>query len=70
MLCLSRNVGESIVAGTGANQVVFTVIEVRGNRVRLGIKAASEIPVHRQEIYDRICAEQSPESEEKGGEAV
>lgn len=51
MLVLSRKKNESIVIGDG---VVVTVVEVRGDKVRLGIVADKGVPVHRQEIFDLI----------------
>jgi len=55
MLILTRRVGETVVIG---NDVDVTVLGVKGNQVRLGIKAPKEIAVHREEIYERICHEQ------------
>lgn len=52
MLVLSRKPNESIVIGEGKDQVILTVVEVRGGKVRLGIVARPEIPVHRQEVYE------------------
>lgn len=54
MLVLSRKKNESIVID---ENVVITVVEVRGDKVRLGIQAPKEIPVHRQEVYDAIVGE-------------
>jgi carbon storage regulator len=51
MLVLSRKVDESIVI---ADNIVITVVEVRGDKVRLGIEAPKEIPVHRQEVRGAI----------------
>jgi carbon storage regulator len=51
MLVLSRKKNESIVIN---NDVVVTVVEIRGDKVRLGIVAPKEVPVHRQEVYDAI----------------
>ncbi|MEN6459568.1 MAG: carbon storage regulator CsrA [Thermoguttaceae bacterium] len=48
MLVLSRQRDESIVIG---DHVVVTVVDIRGDKVRLGIEAPGEIPVHRQEVY-------------------
>jgi carbon storage regulator len=51
MLVLSRKSNESIVIN---NNVTVTVVEIRGDKVRLGIVAPKEVPVHRQEIFDVI----------------
>jgi len=51
MLVLSRNTDEKIHIG---NNIVITVVEVRGDRVRIGIDAPREVSVHRQEIYEAI----------------
>jgi carbon storage regulator len=51
MLVLSRKVGESIVIG---NDVVLTVLEVRGEQVRLGIVAPRSVTVHRKEVHDEL----------------
>jgi carbon storage regulator len=59
MLVLSRQRDESIMIG---DNVEITIVEVRGDKVRLGISAPREIPVHRREVYDAIQAEK----EEKG----
>jgi carbon storage regulator len=48
MLVLSRRQGETIVVG---NSVTVTVLEVRGNRVRLGFNAPMEVPIHREEVH-------------------
>ncbi|OHB80983.1 MAG: carbon storage regulator, partial [Planctomycetes bacterium RBG_16_64_10] len=54
MLVLSRQRDESIIIG---DNIVVTVVDVRGDKVRLGIDAPTEIPVHRQEVYDAIQRE-------------
>jgi carbon storage regulator len=51
MLVLSRKKNESIVIN---NDIVVTVVEIRGDKVRLGIVAPKEVPVHRQEVFDAI----------------
>jgi carbon storage regulator (csrA) len=51
MLVLSRNTDEKIHIG---DNIVITVVEVRGDRVRIGIDAPREVSVHRQEIYEAI----------------
>lgn len=53
MLVLSRKQNESIViAGT----ITVTVVEIAGNKIRLGIDAPRDVPVHRKEVYDAILA--------------
>jgi carbon storage regulator len=54
MLVLSRKKGESIVIG---DDITIVVIEVRGDKVRLGVEAPKEVPVHRQEVFDAIQRE-------------
>ncbi len=51
MLVLSRKKGESIVIG---DDIVLTIVEVRGDKIRLGIDAPRDVPVHRKEIRDAI----------------
>ncbi|MGL4552333.1 MAG: carbon storage regulator CsrA [Gemmataceae bacterium] len=51
MLVLSRKKNESIVIN---NDITVTVVEIRGDKVRLGIVAPKDVPVHRQEVYDAI----------------
>ena len=51
MLILTRRVGESIMIG---EEVVVTVLGVKGNQVRIGVNAPKEVSVHREEIYERI----------------
>jgi carbon storage regulator len=53
MLVLSRKNGEEIVIG---DNIVVTVLAVQGDRVKLGISAPGEVPVHRQEVQWRIEA--------------
>lgn len=54
MLVLSRKRDEAIMIG---NDVVITIIEIRGDKVRLGIEAPKATPVHRQEVYEAIQRE-------------
>ena len=56
MLVLSRQRDESIMIG---DNVEITIVDVRGDKVRLGITAPREIPVHRREIYDTIQREKA-----------
>jgi carbon storage regulator len=59
MLVLSRKKNESIVIN---NDITVTVVEIRGDKVRLGIVAPKEVPVHRQEVYEAIHGKQSTET--------
>ena len=51
MLVLSRKRNESIVIN---NDITIVVVEIRGDKVRLGVEAPKEVPVHRKEVYDAI----------------
>ena len=51
MLVLSRKTNESIVIN---NEITIVVVEIRGDKVRLGFEAPKEVPVHRREVYDAI----------------
>jgi carbon storage regulator len=56
MLVLSRCKGEEIVIG---NEIRVMVIDVRGDKVRLGITAPRDVSIHRREVYDKIQEEQA-----------
>lgn len=57
MLVLTRSVGERLIIGDG--EIKLTILDVRGNQVRLGIDAPKNIAVHREEIFLRIQEEDS-----------
>lgn len=59
MLVLSRKKNECIVIN---NDIIVTVVEIRGDKVRLGIVAPKEVPVHRQEVFDAIHGREPSES--------
>ena len=59
MLILTRRIGEALMIG---DEVNITVLGVKGNQVRMGINAPLSIPVHREEIYLKVKAD-----EEQGG---
>ena len=52
MLVLSRKKDESIVIN---NDITIVVVEIRGDKVRLGVEAPKEVPVHRQEVFEAIA---------------
>lgn len=54
MLILTRRIGESLMIG---DEVSVHVLSVKGNQVRIGVNAPNEVPVHREEIYERIRTE-------------
>jgi len=56
MLILTRQIGENLRIG---DDVVVTVLGVKGNQVRLGVEAPKSIPVHREEIFERIKRERA-----------
>jgi carbon storage regulator len=60
MLVLSRQKDESIMIG---DDVEITIVDVRGDKVRLGITAPKEIPVHRREVYEAIKREKNEQKD-------
>lgn len=54
MLVLTRHTGESVMIG---DNVTVTVLGIRGNQVRIGVNAPKDVPVHREEIAERIAAQ-------------
>ena len=56
MLILGRDVGQSILIG---DDIVVTILASRGAQVRVGVSAPKEIPVHREEVYERIKKEEA-----------
>ncbi len=55
MLILTRRTGETLMVG---DEVTVSVLGVKGNQVRIGINAPKDVAVHREEIYERIKAEE------------
>jgi carbon storage regulator len=54
MLVLTRKEDEEVII---ADDIVVRVVEIKGNVVRLGFEAPSDVPIHRKEVYDEITAE-------------
>ena len=62
MLVLSRKKNESIVIN---NDITIVVVEIRGDKVRLGVEAPKEVPVHRREVYEAIHRKDAAAAEGK-----
>lgn len=56
MLVLSRYRDERVMIG---DNVIVTIVDIRGDKVRIGIEAPQDIEVHREEIYERVIAERA-----------
>ena len=54
MLILTRRIGEALMIG---DRITVTVLDVKGNQVRLGINAPKDVAVHREEVFERIKQE-------------
>lgn len=65
MLVLSRQRDETIMIG---DAVEITIVDIRGDKVRLGINAPAQVAVHRKEVYEAIKAENRRAAEAKGNE--
>lgn len=68
MLVLSRQRGESVIIGGGDSgfpEMVITAVDIRGDKVRFGIKAPKNIPVHRKEVYEIIKRENTVKTSRK-----
>lgn len=63
MLVLTRRTGESFLVGT---EITVTVISIDANQVRIGISAPKEVPVHREEVFQRIQEENKTKDDDEG----
>ena len=59
-LVLSRHVDEKIVCRVDGVEIELCVLEIRGDKVRLGLRAPAKVTIHRKEIQDRIDRGESP----------
>ncbi len=67
MLALSRRKNEAIVIN---NNIEITVLDIRGDQIKLGISAPKEIPIHRKEVYIQIQNENKQATDVAGVEAL
>ncbi len=67
MLVLSRKKNESIVIN---NDITIVVVEIRGDKVRLGVEAPKEVPVHRREVYEAIKRNEQAEGDSNANEST
>ena len=67
MLVLSRKKNESIVIN---NDITIVVVEIRGDKVRLGVEAPKEVPVHRREVYEAIKRNEQAEGDTNANEST
>ena len=67
MLVLSRKKNESIVIN---DNITIVVVEIRGDKVRLGVEAPKEVPVHRREVFDAIQRGESAHKDETSSDAT
>lgn len=63
MLVLTRSIGERLIIGD--DEIQLTVLDINGNQVRIGIDAPRHIPIHREEVYERIKAAKAVTKEEE-----
>ena len=62
MLILTRRAGQTVMIG---DDITVTICAVKGNQVRIGIKAPENVAIHREEIYERIKREQEGDTHEQ-----
>ena len=67
MLVLSRKKNESIVIN---DDITIVVVEIRGDKVRLGIEAPREVPVHRREVFDAIHRTEAADADKAKADAA
>ena len=67
MLVLTRSAGERLIIGEDA-EITLSILEIRGNQVRIGINAPRHVAVHREEIYLRIQAEEQERAQSESQE--
>ncbi len=63
MLVLTRRVGETLRIGS---DISVTVVGMKGGQIRIGVRAPKTVPVHREELYERIQRERTPQQDSRG----
>lgn len=67
MLALTRKKGESLIIN---NNVEITVLEIRGDQIKIGVNAPKEIPIYRKEVYEQILQENKKSAEALDAQAL
>ena len=67
MLALTRKKGESLVIN---NDIEITILEIRGDQIKLGVSAPKEVPIYRKEVYTRIQQENRKSADAQNAQAL
>ena len=59
MLVLSRKVGQRVIVSFNGETVAIELMQISGSRVRIGVDAAAQVAVHREELWEKLIAERS-----------
>jgi carbon storage regulator len=70
MLILTRNIGQAIIIGEGDDKAEVRILNIIGDKVKLGITASPQIPVDREEIYNKKQQEKEKEAKEIGDNLI
>ncbi|WP_455720672.1 carbon storage regulator CsrA [Agathobacter sp.] len=67
MLALTRKKGESLIIN---NNIEITILEIRGDQIKIGVNAPKEVPIYRKEVYDQIQQENKKSAGVESAEAL
>ncbi len=67
MLALTRKKGESLIVN---NNIEITILEIRGDQIKIGVNAPKEVPIYRKEVYDQIQQENRKSARVESAEAL
>ena len=59
MLVLSRKVGQRVIVSFNGETVAIELMQISGSRVRIGVDAATQVAIHREELWDKLMAERA-----------